>query len=522
MKKIITLVLVLAMLLSLAACGGGGGSSNNPVGGSSGGEGSSDLGDGYYIGGDLKLSIGTPEKPLDPAEVYANLTYTPEMFYGKYRLLGGDGAIANYRNEMDYVVNPSDDPSYESDDTITAIPYQLVAGPENMDHKVNSITHLNWVCAYFQTQGGNLDFIYFAYDVVGTKLVLTYLEEFKVDEERGVITYKLGDYKLEYDFEFCGRALTLSAGGKSVTLNTGLDVYEDKAMLNVEHYLSKDSATVDNIDYIGFLYSNGGEYNRITFDDKEGNSFYNTSIAHLSSDGLFTFMIPWESGAKTYQFVYFLCDDDGMVLTDGTNTYYFNDTFGSRYSSHLGGNLTVEDLGKIENMQEDKLREIVEKKEDLFEELESAFSTAGINVTVNRESGEIAMDATVLFGGDSAVITDAGKLLLDKFLEVYTSVIYSEKYEGFIDKTMVEGHTAPVAGTTYEDGIPLSEERSGNVKAYCVSGDSSISADKVSLLSSAMETVGYSCGKPIYAEDGTVDMAACRRVSFKFIINIEG
>lgn len=520
MKKIITLVLALAMLLSLAACGGNGGGSSN--GGLSGGNGGgANLGAGYYIGGDQKVTIGTPSNPLNAEQVYASLTYTPEMFYGNYRILGGDGGINNYKNEMDYVANPKDEDYSETDDTITAIPFQFVAGPENMSHKVNQITHLNWVCAYFQTQGGNLTFMNFAYEVEGTKLVLTYLEEFKVDEERGVITYKLGDYKLEYDFKFKGRDLTLSAGGKSVTMRSGLAVYEDEAFLSVEHYLSKESATVDNIDYIGFLYSNKGQNNRITFEDKDGNSFYNTSIAHMSDDGLFTFMIPWESGAKTYQFVYFLCGKDGIVLTDGTSTYYFNDTYYSRYYGHLGANLSIEDAGKIEHLPETKVEDLVQKKEDLFAELEAAFKAEGINVTVNRDSGEISMDATVLFGGDSAVVTDAGKALLDKFINVYTSVIFSEKYEGFISKTMVEGHTAPVAGTTYEDGIPLSEQRAANVKAYCIAGQSGLSSEHLNALTASMDTIGYSCGKPIYNADGTVNMAACRRVSFKFLINLD-
>lgn len=68
------------------------------------------------------------------------------------------------------------------------------------------------------------------------------------------------------------------------------------------------------------------------------------------------------------------------------------------------------------------------------------------------------MDSTVLFGGDSADLTNEGKEFLNKFVKAYTSIIYNEKYDGFISKTMVEGHIAPVSGTTYEGGIPLSEK----------------------------------------------------------------
>ena len=36
------------------------------------------------------------------------------------------------------------------------------------------------------------------------------------------------------------------------------------------------------------------------------------------------------------------------------------------------------------------------------------------------------MDATVLFGGDSAELTSEGKEFLNKFLKAYTSIIYKK------------------------------------------------------------------------------------------------
>lgn len=155
---------------------------------------------------------------------------------------------------------------------------------------------------------------------------------------------------------------------------------------------------------------------------------------------------------------------------------------------------------------------------DVIPHLAKAFNDAGIKVTVNEKTGELAMDSSVLFGGDSAVLTDEGKTFLNKFIEVYTNVVFSEKYEGFVSKTMVEGHTAPVSGSTYESGLPLSEERANNVKNYCVSSEIGVDVNK---LTSALEAVGYSNSKPVTDANGNVDMAASRRVSFRFIINLE-
>ncbi len=152
-----------------------------------------------------------------------------------------------------------------------------------------------------------------------------------------------------------------------------------------------------------------------------------------------------------------------------------------------------------------------EKKADLLADLIATFKEAGITVSVNEETGELALDSSILFGGDSAVLTDQGKSFLDKFIKAYTSIVCSDKYQGFITKTMVEGHSAPVAGVSYEGGLGLSVERASNVMNYCLSGASGLE----------LEAIGFSNSKPIYNEDGSVNMAASRRVSFRFMINTD-
>jgi outer membrane protein OmpA-like peptidoglycan-associated protein len=43
----------------------------------------------------------------------------------------------------------------------------------------------------------------------------------------------------------------------------------------------------------------------------------------------------------------------------------------------------------------------------------------------------------------------------------------------------------------------------------------------VSKISTSLENVGYSNSKPVYNANGKVDLAASRRVSFRFIVNVE-
>ena len=42
-----------------------------------------------------------------------------------------------------------------------------------------------------------------------------------------------------------------------------------------------------------------------------------------------------------------------------------------------------------------------------------------------------------------------------------------------------------------------------------------------SKLASTLEAKGLSNSKPVYDSNGEVDMAACRRVSFRFIVNLD-
>ena len=165
-----------------------------------------------------------------------------------------------------------------------------------------------------------------------------------------------------------------------------------------------------------------------------------------------------------------------------------------------------------------QLAEVTQKKSDLFDDLSAEFAKQGLTVTVNKESGEIALDSSVLFGGDSAELTAAGKTFLNKFIKAYTTVAFSAKYDGFISKTMVEGHTAPIEGSTYASGLQLSEQRAANVKNYCLSAETGVDVSKIN---KALEGVGYSNSKPVKDANGNVDLAASRRVSFRFMVNVD-
>lgn len=184
-------------------------------------------------------------------------------------------------------------------------------------------------------------------------------------------------------------------------------------------------------------------------------------------------------------------------------------------------NFSATDAARIGDFSSEQLQAIATTKADLLNKLTIAFKNAGIKVAINETSGEVSLDSSVLFGGDSAVLSSDGKAFLKKFVNTYSSVVLSKEFDGFISKILVEGHTAPVSGSTYESGLPLSKERANNVRTYCLSSETGISSNNISKLTSILEAVGVSNSRPVKDASGKVDMAASRRVSFRFLINLE-
>ena len=186
------------------------------------------------------------------------------------------------------------------------------------------------------------------------------------------------------------------------------------------------------------------------------------------------------------------------------------------------GNFTIYPYGDVDvnSIPQSKLEQAAKTQESLLAKLTAAFQAEGIQATVNESSGEVSLDSAVLFGGDSAALSSDGKAFLNKFIKAYSSVMTDPEFSGFVAGIMVEGHTAPVPGDTYEDDLPLSEQRAEAVRNYCLSDDAGLSAESVRVMSSLLAAQGLSNSYPVKDSNGNVDMAASRRVAFRFLVNL--
>ncbi len=510
-KKLLAVFLAAIMLLSFAACGKDETSAEKEVWVLGGG--------GMLSDKDVETCFDDVKQTVDAANLYAAHELTEDMLQGAYTLDNKEKDIKTVRKEI-----PFEDVKFKDNSVanLTVVPTAVYFGKDNVScsdtkykyTEFEAITDKPIAVIELATKD-DLGQTPCVYEINGSKITFKQIE--KTSNDDAPFTYDYTGVEFTYDFKVVGPYITFSKGGTSLKLVSHCFSENNKFDLAISGYSLPDSPLVDELDcfYLGtFNYGikRNGEYYDFAaiklVDDGKAIVYLNDKDAATGEETTvieeFAYIAQSPAGAFTMAF--------NIVLMDEEKVYYYTDDISAREKRIL-----TEQGIDINGLSDEEIKELAEKKSDLYDDLSEEFKKQGINVTINRSNGEIAMDSSVLFGGDSSAITDDGKALLNKFLTAYTSIAFSEKYEGFIAKTMVEGHTAPVTGTTYEDGLPLSKERADNVKNYCVSAETGVDTSK---LAANMEAVGYSNSKPITDADGNIDMVASRRVSFRFIINI--
>ena len=522
LRTLLSLVLALALALTLCACGG-----EDAAEDTAGEQTAESTGEWYFGGNNIMVKEVDPKTlfedfkdTVDPASIYASTEFTEEMLYGAYTLNDDENDIEKVKESVSFKDFTFDNGTFN----MTTLPVAVYMGHDYYcNSRINyanseyeAITDAELATLEFLTKEGEIGNIVCTYEVKGNKILFKNIE--KTSAENEPFKYEYSGPEFEYTFEISGPYLTLKNDDSSLKLIAYALSKNCKDEPAVNGYSLPASPLIGDLDY--FVSSDAFNYAV-----KRDGSYYDLTAFKLTADGKFTVyleerdIVTGEKDIITEQYACVVRSDADdyftgfrVILLDGKKQYYYTDDISDREAREL------KDQGVDTNsLTDEQIKDIAEKKSDLFDDLKKAFDEQGINATVNKSTGELALDASVLFGGDSANISDDGKALLNKFLKAYTSIVYNEKYSGFISKTMVEGHTAPLAGSTYESGLALSKERADNVKNYCLSADTGVDTSK---LASSLEAVGLSNSKPVYDSNGEVDKAACRRVSFRMIVNV--
>ena len=175
---------------------------------------------------------------------------------------------------------------------------------------------------------------------------------------------------------------------------------------------------------------------------------------------------------------------------------------------------------KLLDEQQKELDRIAGIRSDLVKALRDEFSGSSLNVKIDEKTGAITFDAGVLFDVSDSELTVEGREFINQVLPKYCSVLLSDDYREYVSEIIIEGHTDTNGSYIYN--LELSQQRAFSVAKYCLTESNGIiSNGQEDQLRTVLTANGKSYSNPVYKKDGTVDMAASRRVEIKFRLQDE-
>ncbi|MFQ9805711.1 MAG: OmpA family protein [Christensenellales bacterium] len=175
----------------------------------------------------------------------------------------------------------------------------------------------------------------------------------------------------------------------------------------------------------------------------------------------------------------------------------------------------IEEQAALLAAQQAQIDKLVGLRSQIIEDLRDNLSNVGQRVTVDRKTGAVTFESSVLFDTGKNEIKDAGKAALNSCIPVYIHTLLSDEYRDYVGEIIVEGHTDTTG--QYLNNLALSQQRALAVATYCLSDEMTglSDADKETF-KSILTANGRADADPIYNADGTVNMDASRRVVIKF------
>ncbi len=498
MKKVISILLVCAMIFTLCACGKE----------KSTGEKVETF---EYV---KTVKMGKPEVKLDPIAALKALKVVPQIFYGRHLSEG-------YLNTLAIKEGVKFEHPEKGEIKISSLPTGFIAGPTSIVENISFCKDYNIMKVRYDSSEGNLD-MFAAYELAGNKITLTIVESYTFDDYKMEADVKLTDKKFTYTYTLEGDTIIFSDGQNSMAY---ANASVGAQTLIIEGYLDDDTPDTPDDSMYSFLMSN--LHGTVIGNKKIAESKlrvlradYEQASATYSTDGILTLTRENPETGETYtkQYLMFICGLDGFVLCDGVKTYCYTKGYNEIAAEELGHNLDPVQIEALKSMNGYDLSDIIEKRNKLFKELEQELAKQGVKATVNKQNGEIALDSAILFATGEATLSEPGKAFLQKFVSCYTAVVLKDEYADFFSKVMVEGHTDSTG--TIEVNKPLSQSRADTVLQYCISADSGLSATEIAAIKTLLAAAGYASERLVLNADGTENTDASRRVGFRFIIDL--
>lgn len=167
-----------------------------------------------------------------------------------------------------------------------------------------------------------------------------------------------------------------------------------------------------------------------------------------------------------------------------------------------------------------QVEKIIGVRQSIIEDIRKSFQSAGLDINIDKNTGDIVFSSDVLFQFNKADIRPEFKESLDKFIPQYISVLTSPKYISSVSEIVIEGHTDNIGDYNYN--MDLSQKRANSIVNYILNNNfKNLDSYNKEVLRNIITVNGKSKSQTIKNSDGSINQEKSRRVIFKFRLKDE-
>lgn len=167
-----------------------------------------------------------------------------------------------------------------------------------------------------------------------------------------------------------------------------------------------------------------------------------------------------------------------------------------------------------------QVEKVIGVRQSIIEDIRKSFQNAGLDINIDKNTGDIVFSSDVLFEFNKADIRPEFKSNLDKFIPQYVNVLTSPKYISSVSEIVIEGHTDNIGDYNYN--MDLSQKRANSIVNYILNNNfKNLDSYSKESLKNIITANGRSKSQLIKNSDGSVNQEKSRRVIFKFRLKDE-